>query len=747
MKKSTKVISMVIAVTLVMAIMTFVIYAATAGKVGINASVSWTAQAGVDLEFWGRVSGGDTTKEIAKTYINPTTTNARAKIVDDLSCNFSDNTDDGVNNPKAITFKYYVRNKSLTPLKIQVTKHPTQAEESGTSEADHTPKVELSSQVGEENTLVSAIGAGYDLKAGDLFEYSVTLSMASGGTGNINANTGLAQNFDAGVTFNFTVGGNSDGTIATSVDGASPTTVNSSTLAGQTLGEYLATRQTAEYSTGWFFDEGLTKVVSDDYLNQNLKDSSASSFYNKTASITGLTFTLSSGGNSYLVAGESNTSPSGEVVIPNMYNGKPVSGFVAGTSSSPTFKKNGNITSVILPNSITYISNYAFYYSTKITNITIPESVTSIENYAFAYCSSLADAVISESVTSLGSGVFRNCGALTGVLTIPDNLIVIKDYTFQGCSKLTGELIIHNRVASIGSYAFNECSGLTGELIIPNSVTSIGNHAFQNCSGLTNIVVANGNKKYDSRNNCNAIIETASNTLIQGCSNTIIPNTVTKIGSSAFEKCRGLTGELILPNSLISIGSSAFNRCSGLTGVLRIPSGITSIESHAFAYCSGLTSIELTESVTSIESNAFAYCSGLTGKLTIPNNVTSIGGYAFYNCSGLTSVTIGNSVTSIGNYAFQGCRGLTGDLIIPDSVTSIGSASFNFCSGLTRVFIPESVTTISASSASNCPFYGCSSALKIYCEADSKPSGWGTYWATSQFTVTWGVTRAEFDAL
>ena len=631
MKKSTKIVSMVIAVTLVMAIMTFVIYAATAGKVGINASVSWTAQAGVDLEFWGKVTGGSENKEIAKTYINPTTTNATAKIVDDLSCNFLDNTDDGVNNPKAITFKYYIRNKSLTPLKIQVTKHPTQAEESGTSEADHTPKVELSSQVGEENTLVSAIGAGYDLKAGDLFEYSVTLSMASGGTGNINANTGLAQNFDAGVTFNFTVGGNSDGTIATSVDGASPTTVNSSTLAGQTLGEYLATRQTAEYSTGWFFDEGLTKVVSDDYLSQDLKNSSASSFYNKTASITGLTFTLSSGGNSYLVAGESTTSPSGEVVIPNMYNGKPVSGFVAGTSPSDSaFKMNSNITSVVLSNKITSVADFAFIACVNITNINIHNSVVTIGEEVFDSVGLTGTLVIPNSVTSIGNHAFASVG-LTSVI-ISDSVISIGNNAFNSCNGLKS-VILSDNLTSIEGFVFNGCSSLIN-IEIPQGVTSIGNSAFAGCGSITSIVVASGNNRYDSRNSCNAIIETASNSLLFGCKNTIIPNTVKSIG-----KC-------------------------------------------AFLYCVDLTSIE-----------------------------------------------------------------------IPNSVTTIEQIAFMGCTGLTKIFIPKSVTTIIPTSTaySNSPFNGCSSALKIYCEASEKPSGWGTYWnyydSSNQLSVTWGVTRAEFDAL
>ena len=114
-------------------------------------------------------------------------------------------------------------------------------------------------------------------------------------------------------------------------------------------------------------------------------------------------------------------------------------------------------------------------------------------------------------------------------------------------------------VTSIGNYAFFRCTGVTS-VTIPNSVTSIGDYAFRYCSGLTSIVVESGNIVYDSRNNCNAIIETASNTLIVGCKNTIIPNSVTSIDDAAFLGCSGLTS-VTIPNSVTSIGNSAFYCC------------------------------------------------------------------------------------------------------------------------------------------------------------------------------------------
>ena len=156
-------------------------------------------------------------------------------------------------------------------------------------------------------------------------------------------------------------------------------------------------------------------------------------------------------------------------------------------------------------------------------------------------------------------------------LTLPNSLESIGDGAFRGCSGLT-ELTLPNSVKSIGDIAFRGCSGLT-ELTLPNSVKIIGDGAFAYCSGLGKITVESGNSRYDSRDNCNSIIETETNTLIAGCKNSIIPNSITSIGNSAFYYCSELT-ELILPDSVTSIGNGAFGGCSGLvkiTSLAEIP--------------------------------------------------------------------------------------------------------------------------------------------------------------------------------
>ena len=252
-----------------------------------------------------------------------------------------------------------------------------------------------------------------------------------------------------------------------------------------------------------------------------------------------------------------------------------------------------------------YYSNAPWYFQRKkIKEVVIEDGVTSIGSYAFEYCSGLTSITIPNSVTSIGYRAFEYCSGLTSI-TIPNSVTSIGSDAFNGCSGLIS-ITIPNSVTSIESSAFSGCSGLTS-ITIPNSVTSIGDGAFNGCSGLTSITVEKGNTYYDSRDNCNAIIATKSNTLIRGCKNTDIPNSVTSIESSAFKGCSGLTS-VTIPNSVTSIGYSAFYGCSGLTSI------------------------------------------------TIPNAVTSIGEEAFYGCSGLTYVTIGNSVTSIGSSAFLGAK-------------------------------------------------------------------------------------------
>ncbi|MCQ2300767.1 MAG: leucine-rich repeat domain-containing protein [Bacteroidales bacterium] len=297
------------------------------------------------------------------------------------------------------------------------------------------------------------------------------------------------------------------------------------------------------------------------------------------------------------------------------------------------------LTSVTIPSSVTSIGNYAFYQCTGLTSMTIPNSVRTIGNRAFYECTGLTSVTIPSSVTSIGDEAFRNCRNITGSLTIPGSVISIGNYAFFSCKGITS-LTISDGVRTIGEKAFSECTGLTSNLTIPSSVTLINTGAFSYCSGITNVTVAQGNTTYDSRDGCNAIIETSTNKLISGFPTTAIPSSVTAIGDNAFAGCNSTS--ITIPNSVTSIGSTAFLK-------------------------STITHITIPGSVTSIGNNAFQLCSRLTS-VTILEGLTSIGGQAFHSCSSIRSIIIPSSVTSIGSNAFFACNylsifNLTGDSI------------------------------------------------------------------------------------
>ena len=349
-----------------------------------------------------------------------------------------------------------------------------------------------------------------------------------------------------------------------------------------------------------------------------------------------------------------------------------------------TFSYCSALTSITIPNSVTSIGDWTFSYCSSLTSITIPNSVTSIGDWAFYSCSSLTSLTIPNSVTSIGNSTFSYCSALASI-TIPNSVTSIGDQAFDNCSSITS-VTIPNSVESIGWRAFQSCISLIS-ITIPNSVTTIGTYAFDGCSALTSMIVENGNTIYDSRENCNAIIETATNTLLLGCQNTIIPNSVTSIESGAFSRCSSLTS-IIIPNSVTSIVNNPFEGCYGLSSIV-VESG-----NHTYDSRENCNAIIETKSNTLI-----AGCQNTV----IPNSVTSIGNYAFDGCSSLTSITIPNSVTSIGNYAFSGCSSLT-SITIPNSVTSIGKLAFFNCTSLTSISLPNNLTNIGNRAFINTPW-------------------------------------------
>ena len=289
------------------------------------------------------------------------------------------------------------------------------------------------------------------------------------------------------------------------------------------------------------------------------------------------------------------TGFSGQLVIPNSIQSIKSAAFAkcgfTGTLSIPNSVVSiesqafasceGFVGSLTLPSSITKIGSYAFANCMGLTgSLIIPNSVNIIEDYAFERCGFTGSLTIPNSVKSIGDFAFNECLSFRGSLIISDALTSIGVAAFQACG-FTGSLTIPNSVTSIGDGAFNDCRGFSGSLIIPSSVTLIGMNPFSACNGITNIIVNSGNTRYDSRNGCNAIIETSSNTLIAGCKNTAIPSSVTSIGSDAFSLCSDLAS-ITIPSSVTSIGSHAFMGCSSLVLVRSLIEVPYTIDNNVF---------------------------------------------------------------------------------------------------------------------------------------------------------------------
>ncbi len=298
-------------------------------------------------------------------------------------------------------------------------------------------------------------------------------------------------------------------------------------------------------------------------------------------------------------------------------------------------------------------------------------------------------------------------------------LTVIEDNAFYNCS--LSSCMIPPQVVSIGKNAFYRTS--LKRIIIPASIKKIGVKAFNGNKELEDIIVEKGNTVYDSRNDCHALIETSTNTLLTGCKNTIIPDGVKTIGEEAFYVCIGLTS-ITMPETVTSIGKSAFCYCGELKQ-LNLSEALTEIGDLAFSSCHSLTDITIPKNVRTINRNPFSYCENLesivvdpqnpyfdsrdgcnavmekgTNRLIsgcqatiIPSDTEGIGDDAFRGCSKLTSVNIPSNVSSIGNYAFSECPRLT-HLELPEGLTTIGTCAFMGASALTTVTLPSTITAI-----------------------------------------------------
>jgi hypothetical protein len=360
-----------------------------------------------------------------------------------------------------------------------------------------------------------------------------------------------------------------------------------------------------------------------------------------------------------------------------------------------------SLTSVNIPASVTEIANYAFYECNSLSGeLVIPSSVVSIGMAAFCGCSSLTNIILPESITSIADFAFSHCKSIS-TLNLPPSITVIGSHAFQYCEQISS-VSLNESITTIGIGAFYGCSNLYS-IIIPASVTNIGTIVFVGCSRLSSIIVDSDNSVYDSRNNCNAIIKTASNTLLYGCQSTIVPESITSIEEDAFNGHSQLIN-ISLPNSVENIGSEAFKYCVGLVSIT-FPTNLKTIGIMTFYGCSSLSSITIPNSVVSIGGNAFSSCVNLE-YVTIGQGVETIEGQAFKDCVNLLTVNYNadscvNVGGSHGSPVFENCDNFS-NLNFGENVRAVPDNIFKNCNGLQIVDIPSTISTLGKESFEEC---------------------------------------------
>ena len=397
----------------------------------------------------------------------------------------------------------------------------------------------------------------------------------------------------------------------------------------------------------------------------------------------------------------------------------------------------GKYTGLTLPSTLRTIGSSAFSNITSFTEgLVIPEGVTIIKNDAFSSCKFAGELILPSTLKTIEMNAFRIAKGFKNGLTLPEGLETIGLQAFYSCeiagkltlpstlkqvgdnsldtNKFTGTLELPRSLVDVGEDAFYR-NDFSGQLFIPKEMIKIGANAFEG-SKYTTIVVEEGNPAYDSRNNCNAIIDSITDELKIGCNYTTIPNDIKAIGPYAFSHCQKMTGNLVIPEGVTKIDTCAFWNCSKLTGTLTLPSTLEYIGYRAFEYCELTGDLFIPKNVTSIYSEAFTKgqydtitvdpentvydsrnnCNAIVNSTThslvfgckntvIPNNIVSIASYAFYFVRLAGEVVLPEGFTTLNSYALCGTD-IT-SITLPSTIKTIGSTSLSYCSSLKTINI------------------------------------------------------------
>ena len=407
------------------------------------------------------------------------------------------------------------------------------------------------------------------------------------------------------------------------------------------------------------------------------------------------------------------------------------------TGVHSAFKNNNTVRSVIIPEGYTFIGDSTFLHCAGLEKVSVPNSVQSIGASAFLGCTALKEINLPEGITELDSFTFSECASLTEI-ALPQSLTKIEDDAFKGCASLR-EINIPDGMTELGHSVFTKCTSLHCATL-GKGIAEIPQGVFSGCTSL---------EKIEVKGTISAIGNTAlSGTGLQSFT---VPETVTSIGTYAFQNCPQLF-DIALPASLIDLAGNAFAGCSSLKelkvygdgNVLCAREGVLYKNNGKALACypAGRTGAwSAPEGVEEILPYAFCRCENLMA-VTLPDTVTTVGSRAFYDCSSLFSVSFGNGLEELGELIFDECPSLTilsiapgnsnylcencglidlrtgcyyyaagpqpAKLVIPDGIVTIGDGAFSNHSEIVSLSFPNTLTTIG-----NSAFYGCDSLQTV----------------------------------
>lgn len=369
------------------------------------------------------------------------------------------------------------------------------------------------------------------------------------------------------------------------------------------------------------------------------------------------------------------------------------------TIEAMAFKESG-LTQITLPESLTTIEASAFY-KTKLETITIPKNVTKIPTDCFYQCENLTRAMFPNTLTTIDARAFRGCSNLTNI-DIPTSLETIGVGAFGDCKnlKLTNQFRFPDSMKEIGEAAFENCTQLgINQLIFPGNMENANIGAFKNCD-VTHVIVEEGAKTVTLTTNKYIKSITLPKTVskLAGFLDAVELESfvidedapLTEIGVLTFFRSTKLKS-FICPKSVTKIGRMAFSECTALETV-KLPEGITSIGDRAFEYCSSMVNLNIPKGVKTIGTKAFLRCSSWRGEVDLPQ-ITVLPQQVFYDCRNLKRLTLATGITSIGEEALAQCGGL-GALTFDEGLTSIGQKAFDW-SSITELHLPESLKSLS----------------------------------------------------